>query len=356
MFVRPEDAIAACPPPPGRVGIAIPDGTRPVDTGAALRALREQVSGDPPVVVGLGLHRKMSNAELPESPFPLLQHDPDDTVPTGHFSGVPGGIYRPLADCDVLLSVGVVELHQYAGFSGGHKGVSVGCGARATLDALHHRDRVTAPGVDIGRIDGNPFREIVDLLGEAARCRWALVQTERGWLAGEPRQVLRGAAAALDCWEEHYQRYPAMILDVPARKAVNFYQASRAATYVGRSPAPPLLPGATLFLDAECPEGMGEGSGELAFAEVLRRGRSPWPELLSGEAPVGAGTQRAVMLALVLRDYPLVICGLRDPEPLRRCGLNATTLPAAALAPPGAYRLRDPFHRLPVLAGGHRVP
>ena len=356
MFVRPEDAIAACPPPAGRVGIAIPDGTRPVDCTAALRALRAHVAGDPPVVVGLGLHRKMSAAELPESPFSLLQHDPDDAVPTGVFSGVPGGIFRPLADCDVLLSVGVVELHQYAGFSGGHKGVSVGCGARATLDALHHRDRVTAPGVDIGRIDGNPFREIVDQLGEAARCRWALVQTERGWLAGEPRQVLRAAAAALDCWEEHETRYPAMILDVPARKAVNFYQASRAATYVGRSPAPPLLPGATLYLEAECPEGMGSGSGELAFAEVLGRSRSPWPELLDGDAPVGAGTQRAVMLALVLRDYPLVICGVRDPEPLRRCGLNASSLPAAALAPPGTYRLRDPFHRLPILARGHRIP
>lgn len=356
MFLSPEEAITACPPPSRRVGIALPDGTRPVDCAAALTALRPFLEGDPPAVVGLGLHRKMRTSELPASPFPLLQHDPDDTVPTLNIKGIPGGIFRKLSEKDALLSIGAVELHQYAGYSGGHKGVAVGCGARNTLDALHHRDLVTAGGVEIGRLEGNPFRELVDLLGEAARCRWALVQTAGGWLAGEPRWVLQRAAASLDCWEEHPERYPAMILDVPVRKAVNFYQASRAATYVGLSPAPPLQEGATLYLEAPCPEGMGTGSGERAFAELLRQGRAPWRELLEGPAPVGAGTQRALVLALLLQHYSLVICGVQDPEALRACGLNATSLPAAALAPPGTFRLRDPFHRLPILTGGQGVP
>lgn len=343
-------ALSAAPPPRGkRVVVAVPDGTRPVDVGAALLALREWLDGDVVAVVGLGLHRPMRPDELPPSPFPLLQHDPDDTLPTATVDGIPGGVSRHLAGADVVLGVGIVELHQYAGFSGGHKAVAVGLGGRATLDALHHRDRVVAPGVELGRLDGNPFRAAVDALGEAAGCAWTLCCADGRWFAGEPRATLRRAAASLDCWLPVARRHPAAVLRVPPKKAVNLYQASRAATYIGLSADPPLLPGATLFLEAACPEGMGEGAGERAFAEVLAAGTPPWSELLTGPAPVGAGTQRAVMLALLLRRFPrLVVCGVADPAPLRACGLEATDAPAAALAPPDALVVDDPFGRLPV--------
>jgi len=346
------DVLAAAPPPTGaRVRIAVPDGTRPLDIEVALAALRPWLSGDVRAVVGLGLHRPMRADELPRSPFPLLQHDPDDTVPTAIVDGIPGGIARAVADADVLLGVGIVELHQYAGFSGGHKAVAVGLGARATLDALHHRDRVTAPGVRLGRLHGNPFRAAVDGLGEAAGCRWVLLQAGGRWFAGEPRATLAAAAASLACWEDVPRRHPAAILHVPPRKAANFYQASRAATYLGLSDDPPLVPGATLYLEASCPEGMGEGDGERAFAAVLAAGRPPWGALLEGPAPVGAGTQRAVMIAATLRRHPLVVTGVRDPAPLRACGIDATSAPALALAPPDALVVNDPFARIPRYAG-----
>jgi len=342
------DALHGSPPPSAaRVRIAVPDGTRPLDVSAALHALRPWLAGDVRAVVGLGLHRTMRADELPESPFPLLQHDPDDTVSTAVVDGIPGGIARTVADADVLLGVGIVELHQYAGFSGGHKAVAVGLGARATIDALHHRDRVTAPGVRLGRLEGNPFRAAIDGLGAAAGCRWVLLQAGGRWFAGEPVETLARAAASLDCWLDVPRRHPAAILRVPSKKAVNFYQASRAATYLGLSDDPPLLPGATLYLDAACPEGMGDGDGERAFAAVLATGKAPWAALLDGEAPVGGGTQRAVMIAATLRRHPLVVTGVRDPAPLRACGIEATSAPAEALAPPDSLVVTDPFARLP---------
>jgi nickel-dependent lactate racemase len=345
----PAEAVAACPPPRGRrVRIAIPDGTRPVDVPAALAALQPYV-GEAVAVVGLGLHRPMAAAELPASPFPLVQHDPDDTVATRTVDGVPGGVSRALAGADVVLGVGVVELHQYAGFSGGHKAVSVGLGARATIDALHHRDRVTAPGVVLGNLDGNPFRAVVDALGEAAGLGWVLDVAGCRWFAGEPRAVLREAAASLDCWLDVPTAVDAAVLLVPPRKAVNFYQASRAATYLALSARPPLREGATIFLDAACPEGMGEGSGERAFAELAARVPYPWASVLTGPPPTGGGTQRLVMLAQLLTRYRLVVGGCADPAPLRACGLDAHREPAARLAPPGALVVADPFGRLPRL-------
>lgn len=344
------EALAESPPPSrGRVAVALPDGTRPVDVSAALYALAPFV-GEAFGVIGLGLHRPMRAEELPRSPIPLLQHDPDDTVATALVDGIPGGVFRPIAEADTVVGVGIVELHQYAGFSGGHKAVAVGCGARSTIDALHHRSRVTAPGVELGRLVGNPFRAAVDALGAAARVEWVLLQAGAGWFAGEPISTLREAAASLDCWWDVARRHPAAILHVRGKKAVNFYQASRAATYLGLSADPPLEPGATLYLDAACPEGLGEGSGERAFADLLGRVPAPWGSLLSGDAPDGGGTQRAIMLALLLRRYRLVVCGVGDPLPLHAVGLEATSLPAERVAPPDSLVVEDPFGRLPRLS------
>jgi hypothetical protein len=311
--------------------------------------MRPWLTGEVIAVVGLGLHRPMRADELPTSPFPLLQTDPDDTISTRHIDGIPGHVSRHIAGADAILGLGIVELHQYAGFSGGHKAVAVGLGGRATLDALHHRDRVIAPGVVLGQLEGNPFRAAIDGLGEAAGCTWTLLTTGRGWLAGPPREALRVAAASLDCWEDMDRAYPAAILRVPPRKAVNFYQASRAATYLGLTARPPLLPGATLYLDAACPEGMGEGEGEQAFARVLAATPPPWDALLEGPAPTGAGTQRAVMIALLAQRFPLVVCGTEHPEALRACGIAATSAPADEVAPRDALVVDDPFGRLPRL-------
>lgn len=349
-----RDALDANPPPwRGKVVIAIPDGTRPVAVADALYALADRYGSDATAVVGLGLHRPMRAEELPRSPFRVVQHDPDDTVPTAVVDGIPGGVARVVAEADTVLGLGVVEPHQYAGFSGGHKAVAVGCGARATLDALHHRDRVIAPGVAIGQLQGNPFRAVVDGLGRAARCEWTLLQLGPDrWEAGDPVDALARAAARLDCWIPVPRRYDAAVLQVPPRKAVNFYQASRAATYIGLSADPPLNPGATLYLDAACPEGMGEGDGERAFAEVLTRSPAPWGDLLDGPAPAGAGTQRAVVIALLLRRFRLVVCGVHDPAPLQAVGIEATAAPARDVAPADALWVPDPFGRIPRFTQG----
>ncbi|MBM4369692.1 MAG: hypothetical protein FJ102_26010, partial [Deltaproteobacteria bacterium] len=58
MYATPAEAVAARPPPRARrAAIAVPDGTRPVDVGAALDALRPYCD-DAVVVIGLGLHRR----------------------------------------------------------------------------------------------------------------------------------------------------------------------------------------------------------------------------------------------------------------------------------------------------------
>lgn len=332
---------------PGSAAVCVPDATRPLDPHPALEALRPHIEGDLHVFVGLGLHRRMLPHERRHlEAWAPTEHDPDDCVPTRRVHGIPGAVFRPVAACDRAIGVGVVELHQYAGVSGGHKAVAVGCGSRATLRALHHRDRVTADGVRVGHVTGNPFRAAVDALGTAARCTHALVwlPTRREWGFGAPTPLIAAAARRLAPWTAVEAAADTVVLDVPDAKASSLYQASRAATYLALSPAPPLLPGATLRLHARMPEGLGSEAG---FRAALHRHRPPWTALLHGPPPEGAGAQRAVMLALLARHYRLELWGCADPTAFHAVGLPAWSEPPPR--PPGGLSVPEPFACLPQL-------
>ena len=300
-------------------------------------------------MVGLGLHRRMSPDELaPLRAFSPLQHDPDDCVDTGTVCGIPGGVYRPVYEAPFAIAVGVAELHQYAGLSGGHKAVAVGCGARKTIAALHSRTMVTSAGVCIGQLAGNPFREAVDALGTRAGCRWALVYVPaaKQWLFGEPKAVLAHALERIQPWLPIPAAAPGAILTVPDSKAVSFYQASRAATYLALSPHPPVQPGGTIVVRARCPEGLGSESG---FVQALHDVKPPWSALLVGEPPTGAGAQRAVMLALLASRYHLVVEGCEQASALCSVGIDART--STGDWPATWLRVPHPFQQLPQCEG-----
>jgi hypothetical protein len=251
---------------------------------------------------------------------------------------------------DTLITVGCVELHQYAGVSGGHKGVVVGCGGRATLNHLHSKAFVCHPDVQVGLLEGNPFRDRVDALGTLVGVDLALQWVPgHGWLAGPPTAILREAANLLDPWIPISEPVETALLKVPASKAVNFYQASRAATYLALSPSPPLVPGARLVLDAACPEGLGLGSGELAFAELLAKTPPPWGSLLEGDGPQRAGGQRALMLARLASRFRLKVAGCENVDALKSAGIEATSRSAQEVAGDGALVVEAPFLKLPQL-------
>lgn len=317
--------------------ICVPDGTRSLPVRDALLALRERLD-EARVVVGLGLHRRMTAEELAvyDVGWPIAQHDPDACT---------DGVHPWVATAELVLCVGVVELHQYAGFSGGWKAAIVGCGAREVLASLHARAMVCHPDVQVGRLEGNPFRDHIDTLGSRFD-GFALQWTGAEWVGGDPTTALRTAAGTLNCWEEVDGRWDRALLRVPPSKAVNLYQASRAATYLGLSARPPLNEGALLVLDAACPEGIGQGSGEVALWKLLAE-RRPWEQLLTGDVPSGAGVQRAFMLARLLQRYELVVAGCENPEALRRLGFQATSVRAEEIAGGDALEVQDPFHKLP---------
>ena len=328
-----------------RLAIAVPDHTRPLNPVAALEEVCSRAASAPQVVVGLGLHRKMTHAELGGlNRFGARQHDPDSVAATSVIDGVVGSVAPEFVEC-VGLSIGVAELHQYAGLSGGHKGIAVGCGGRETIAGLHHRDRILKSDVCVGQLEGNSFRATIDGLGHAANSKWALVWSPalKQWFFGDPEAVLKAISDQMSPWVWHERPLSQVGLIVPKAKADTLYQASRAATYLSCSPHPVLSDGGTICLEASLKEGLGSEQG---FVRALQS-RSSWRELLSGEAPAGAGAQRAVMLALLYERFDLVLYGVSNPDLFGSAGIEAHR----EALPEEIYRVSDPFNQIPQWRG-----
>ena len=341
------------------VAIAIPDGSRACPTATILPALLDELAsagiGDDRirVVVGCGLHAANSAAERARLAgeaaarrVEILDAQALETafVALGRTSrGAPIEVALPVAQADLVLTVGIVEPHLYAGFSGGVKGVAVGCAGPATIAWTHRPAFISLPGVALGALRGNPFQETLDEIAARTSLRWAVnaVVGEAGrpaaFAAGEPRAAQaaladRHAATWLRAVAE---RFDVLIAGVPAPKSIGLYQASRAATYAGLAARPALREGGLIVLCADCPEGAGAGPAEHNFLATLAAARDPAELVARGlREPLGPGGQRAFVVARVLQRFRLALVGAPSglAAPLEHLGVAAFDSVDAAVA------------------------
>jgi nickel-dependent lactate racemase len=343
-------SLAARVDPDDTIAIVVTDVTRATPDDILLDVLlgelqrvgvaREQVS----VILGLGLHRPMSDEEIADAlgdHADLAEnHDPEATVKAGTVEGCTIELNETVDAVDTVLATGMVEPHQYAGFSGGAKTVVIGAGGESQIRYSHGPEMLGRDGVRLGRIDDNPFREFVDEAGDVVGLDFSLNVTHgpagiMGASAGDPRAVVADlAGTARDALSvEISDEYDAVVAGVGAPKDANLYQSTRAATYVALGANNPLREGGRLVVPAELPEGAGEGTGEQRFYERLSGATSAealYEEMAEGYEP---GAQRAFVVARVLRDHDLWITNSEHPEIVEDCLMHATERVEDAVEP-----------------------
>ncbi len=281
-------------------------------------------------------------------------------VPLGEVAGRgPIVIEEAVAGADLVVAVGIVEPHLYAGFSGGVKAVAVGCAGRETIAWTHHPVFLDRPEVRLCRLDGNPFQEALREIAAATALRFALnVVVDGGGgvagvAAGDPAAAQRRLVADHgDTWvRRHDAPFDLVVAGVPEPKDRSLYQASRAATYVGLSARPVLVPGGLIAFCAELPLGVGDGPGEVNFGALLAETRRPMDLVARGcVEPLGPGGQRAYMVAKLMTTYRVGVVGARDPDLVEGCGLLAFESIDEAVA--AARRVRGPGARVLAVADG----
>ena len=336
--------------PDDTVAIVVTDVTRATPDDVLLDVLlerlqrlgvvREQVT----VVVGLGLHRPMDDAEIQEALGAnadlAINHDPETTVTVGSVDGVGIEIHETVAAADRVLATGMVEPHQYAGFSGGAKTVVIGAGGESQIGYTHGPELLSQDGVRLGRIEDNPFRSFLDRAGDVVGVDFCVNVTHGpqgilGVSAGDPRPVVTSLAdtARQALAVEVEDGYDVVLAGVGAPKDANLYQASRAATYIILGAHNPLRKGGRVVVPAALPEGAGAGTGERRFQEWLSGADSAdalYESMREGYEP---GAQRAFVLAKALRDHEVWLTNSQHPELVENCLMHAAPTPEDAIEP-----------------------
>ena len=332
-----------------RVVIAVTDLTRACPDDGLVPPLLEELNAggiadeDILIMVGVGLHRPTTDVEKIEKLGQDIVRrvrvtdsngtDPSMWADLGKIPpyDVPGFTQKLIKDADLVLATGIVEPHQYAGYSGGRKTVAIGCCGEPVITATHGMRFLEDPGVRLGRIDGNPFHETVREIAKRAGLTFCInvVVDDREQVvavaSGDPDAVLAElvAKAAAIYTRPIFKQYDIAIAGVGAPKDVNLYQASRAATYLRFAPTPVVREGGSIILPAKLDEGAGEGAGEQRFLHALESAESPAAVVEAARRHFEGGEQRAVMVALTLQHCQIVVAASEAPEIVRLAKLRA---------------------------------
>ena len=250
--------------------------------------------------------------------------------------GVPVQVHRLAVEADLLIATGIVEPHQYAGYSGGSKTLAVGAAGERLIAHTHGPAFVDNPCTRLGKIEGNPFQEAVREAAQRAGLRFILNVV----LDDEKRILKVRAGDSIAAYEDLvafarsvyevpiFHQYDIVFGGVGYPKDSNLYQASRAPSYLFFAPVPVVRPGGYLIIPARCEEGAGQGVGEQRFLSAMRD--APDIQYILEDARRNGyppGQQRAFVMAKVLEQAHVIIVGSECPDLVAACKM----IPAATM-------------------------
>ncbi|MFA5148991.1 MAG: nickel-dependent lactate racemase [Candidatus Omnitrophota bacterium] len=253
-------------------------------------------------------------------------HDPSDPARLTNLgyvaNGVPVIVNKEMLYNDHVISIGVIEPHLHAGFSGGPETLSIGMAGEETIRFTHSPKFVDKPGAKPGVIKDNPFHRWIMEVACIAKLKFIInvMNDDLGRTvfatAGEPQLAFyKGIEHAM----LHYrvkvdETADIVICGVGWPKDVNIYQASRALTYLTNTQKPIVRKGGLILIPARCEDGIGKGLGEKRFYGAMMRANSAEDIVrrMKGKSCL-AGEQRAYAVAKSLLFADCAMVGTKFP-------------------------------------------
>jgi nickel-dependent lactate racemase len=311
--------------PGQRVAILVDDITRETPTARMLPQVlaRLQAAGVAPgdirIVLALGTHRQMTEAEIVEKvgaetarQFEVVNDscwDESKFVYLGDSSnGIPAWVNRAVAEADVRIGLGGIIPHTDAGFGGGAKIILPGVCSGRTVDVFHTRCAAVTHNL-LGDAEGPIRRDLEQFVEERVPLHFMLnvvltadFQVYR-CVAGHFRQAHR---AGVKFAQEVYgvpvaRRYPIVIANSHP-SFIDLWQCSK-GMWTGEAL---VSDGGMLVLVTPCPEGINI---HPLYADYMNRdpdelqaeldaGRAEDPNAAAGAIPIGR-MKRRIRLGLV---------------------------------------------------------
>lgn len=306
----------------GSAAISVCDITRPAPNRTTLPHVlkRLEAAGIPrektTILIATGLHRPATPEELDEilSPeiaaaYPIVNHNArnrDEHRDLGFTrSGTPVLIDERYVSAGIHITLGFIEQHLMAGFSGGRKLVAPGLAYQDTIKTLHSprfmRDRRAVEG----SVDDNPLhRELLEIAQMAGHDFVLDVVLAEGRKiaavhAGDPRQAHQQGIDFVrrETTEKLPRRVHAAVTSAAGYPLdLTFYQVVKGVTAASHL----VEPGGIILLMAAC----DEGAGAHEFSRLLKESGSAaeFLETISN-APVTIDQWQLEKLALVCETH-----------------------------------------------------
>lgn len=343
--------------------VLICDITRPVPNEflltPVLRTLEE--AGIPragiTILIATGLHRPNVGDELVElvgeriaTTYRCENHDGKATAEHTYLGttemGVPVWIDTRYVTADLKITIGLIEPHLMAGYSGGRKLICPGIAGLETVSRWHAPKFLEHPKADYGVTAGNPVHEENTRIALMAGCDFIV----NVCIDGKRRVTWLGAGDMIAAWEQGVAFCRDVVTATVPRPAdvvvtscagypldTTWYQAVKGLT----GALAIVKPGGTIVLAASLTEGLGSPEFQHLLKEYRETGRysTPGPKTANG---VGRSIHadhcemdewQLVMLQKVVGHcrVKVVAHGL-PPEVLRDCNVETAATVEDAVA------------------------
>ncbi len=333
---------------PRSVAIAVPDETRFAPLREILPPLLSRIEARLPgplaesvtLVIGRGLHPH-ADAAATERILPaeitagcrVVAHDARTAAMVDYGTttrGTPVRINASYAAADLKMVIGQVDPHQFAGFTGGAKGVVIGCASPETIEKNY--SLMSQPNAHVGQLKGNPVREDLTEAGEMVGIDLAVnfvLDADKNMVhlaAGIPSRVLESCA---DVCARVYgvaigKKFDIVVASCGGHpKDICLYQAQKGLNLASQA----LKPGGHILLLAASPQGVGDD----IYFDYISQFTSP-EEVIRDFKSSGfrMGAHKAYLFGRTLVNYNVAVFSDIDPGILRKCHLRAAD-PASIL-------------------------
>lgn len=269
--------------------LAICDITRPVPNELMLGPLLETIeaAGVPrekiTILVATGLHRPNDERELVEmvgqrifDTYRIENHNGQALAEHTNLGnsprGVPIWIDSRYVEADLKITIGLIEPHLMAGFSGGRKLICPGIAALETVKVWHGPDFLEHPKADCGQLEGNPVHEENTWIARRAGCDFianVVIDSQRRplkFVAGDMEAAfLAGVEFVRGVVRDTVERPVDIVVTCSAGYPLDttFYQSVKGMT----GALPIVKQGGTIIVAASMSEGIGSPQFQQLFRE-----------------------------------------------------------------------------------------
>lgn len=330
---------------PKDVVIVVNDITRPTPYKTILPPILETIENagictkNVTLLVATGIHRANTKEENIASfgqdvvdKYKIVNHDPDRNLKK--MSRLSDGkeleINKLAAESDFLITTGQINLHYFAGYSGGRKSILPGVASRELITSNHAR--MNEPGCHSGSTNENPIHKIMIEATLMAKVKFTINVVTND--INEVLSVFSGDI--LYAWEKGVNFCKDISTTTIKRKAdvvfvsaggypkdINLYQAQKAIEHASFA----TKPGGIIVLFAACPEGYGEPTFKKWMDETQN-----WADIFSMfERKFELGGHKAFALARALHDKRALIVTDLSEEIIENCNLEKINNIADAL-------------------------